>query len=177
MRLATFLIVIPVFSQVTVTATATAPDLVKAFLERTIQGAAAFSVAVCGPPGSRASAGDVIQEAARQNVFLFAPNAIDALGARALGRSKSQIVADVGEGLALAGTFMTGANIVKLTDQEKTKAVSVGAGLVGLAQWLSGKLKASAPDPTKLRTLDLPDQIELPTGGCWTGITLGRAQG
>ncbi len=161
--------------QVTVTATPTPAAIARAFLERRYAGVAAWNVAVCATAaGSRASAGQVIQEAAKQGVFLFSPGATDALAVRAVGRSRAQLALDVGEGLSLGGAALTGGNLIKLTDSEKTKAVSTLAIAAGLAHWIATKLQRSAPDPARLRILDLPAEITLPAGGCWTGIALGR---
>jgi hypothetical protein len=168
------LVSFPVFSQITVTVAPNAPRTARrTFTERGVPGIQVRSVQVCGPTGARVSAGEVVQGAARNNALLFSPGSIDLLAVR---KSIAEVAADLGELSGLVGAFVTGSNAIKMRPQDKTVWVTATAGTGLFAHWLAGKLAPPSPSATtaRLRTLELPQEVVIPTGGCWNGTALGR---
>jgi hypothetical protein len=141
----------------------------RTFTNRGVAGGLAVrGVEVCGPPGARVTAPEVLREAARTNSLLLAPGAVDLLSVR---RSLAEVFADLGEFAGMGGAFITGG--VRMPPQEKTFAVTLSAGVAITSRWLAGKLTPAASQPAaRLRSLELPYELTVPAGGCWHGTAL-----
>lgn len=152
-----------------VTVRRTEPALAKAFLERPPRGIELLSVIVCGPFSASIPAGAVAKAAAAQGFTVYPASAVDELTQRATARSWAQRASDVAEGLTLSGAALTAEHVIA-AGSIWTTALILAAGA---AHWFAAKLQPLAPDPEKLKALALPDPINLPVGGCWTGISIG----
>lgn len=165
------LLTLPALAQVVVTVSTGSRFARRSFTERGIPGVSVRNVQACGTPGSRVTASEIVQGAARSNAILFAPGSLDLLSVR---KSLAEVAADTAELAGLAGAFITGS--VKMPPAEKTRAVTISAGAGLLAHWLATKLAPAQPAAplARLHAMELPAEVVIPPSGCWLGVALGR---
>jgi|GEM_PF-5786123 len=157
--------------QLAVTAAPTPAAVAKAFLDRKIAGVGVWAVTACAPVPFHAGAGEIVRQAfEKQGIVLFPSAAVDAVTNVAIVRSRASIAMDVGEGISLGGAALTSSKIIN-ADERMTAGMVFAAGA---AHWAASKFQRTSPDPSRLKSLTLPDSIDVPVAGCWTGLALGR---
>lgn len=113
------------------------PNALKGALGVRVKGVAVLKGTICsGDDIVTMDAGQILQQAHKNNVLIFDGLALDALLTREGARSLPQLAANIGEGLALGTSVATSTEMVKA--DKKTIAYSVFA--VGFFRYLAGML-------------------------------------
>lgn len=172
MKLVLFLLTTIASAQVTFTVSAADKELNKAYLDSTRRSVAVWQVTACNTTTEAVhrSGLRVLQFAAEQKLLLYTQQEAVAVMTSEQKRSRSQVVADTGEGLSLLGSGLIAANVIAASSPWITAGIIVAGG----AHYISGKLQGREPDFAKLQGLHLPDDLALAAGQCWAGDVLGR---
>lgn len=156
------------FAQTTVSLAPEGPQITRAYLGRNVDGIGVWSVSVCSPVDDLQFAG-LLHAAISNGVVLMTTASVDALQDRLTKRSPGEFAADAGEGLSMLATGLIAAKIIAATNMYLT----AGLMTAGALHWLSGKLKAKAPDPARVRSLIIPAILSIRAGSCVNLEALG----